>query len=131
MNELTVYHFMSDKLNLYSDIGNIMALKQRAKKRNIKINVKEINETEGVTFDDCDIFLIGGGSDREQALATQELSKIKTSSLDILYSFLIVSKIVLMSESNASNCKIPCTLSFSLFVKINISQIKYLIFPII
>ncbi|OMG43765.1 glutamine amidotransferase, partial [Paenibacillus macerans] len=48
MNELTVYHFMSDKLNLYSDIGNIMALKQRAKKRNIKINVKEINETEGV-----------------------------------------------------------------------------------
>ena len=45
MNELTVYHFMSDKLNLYSDIGNIMALKQRAKK-NIKINVKEINETE-------------------------------------------------------------------------------------
>ena len=79
MNELTVYHFMSDKLNLYSDIGNIMALKQRAKKRNIKINVKEINETEGVTFDDCDIFFIGGGSDREQALATKELSKIKTS----------------------------------------------------
>ena len=40
MNELTVYHFMSDKLNLYSDIGNIIALKQRAKKRNIKLNVK-------------------------------------------------------------------------------------------
>ena len=55
MNELTVYHFMSDKLNLYSDIGNIIALKQRAK-RNIKLNVKEINETDGVTFDDCDIF---------------------------------------------------------------------------
>ena len=67
MNELTVYHFMSDKLNLYSDIGNIMALKQRAK-RNIKINVKEINETEGVTFDDCDIFFIGGGSDRNKRL---------------------------------------------------------------
>ena len=78
MNELTVYHFMSDKLNLYSDIGNIIALRQRAK-RNIKLNVKEINETEGVTFDDCDIFFIGGGSDREQALATKELSKIKTS----------------------------------------------------
>ena len=69
MNELTVYHFMSDKLNLYSDIGNIIALRQRAK--NIKLNVKEINETEGVTFDDCDIFFIGGGSDREQALATK------------------------------------------------------------
>ena len=41
--------------------------------------LKEINETEGVTFDDCDIFFIGGGSDREQALTTKELSKIKTS----------------------------------------------------
>ena len=47
-------------------------------KRNIKVNVVEINETEGITFDECDIFFIGGGSDREQALATKELSKIKT-----------------------------------------------------
>ncbi len=68
---------MTDKLNLYSDIGNIIALKQRAKKRNIKLNVVEVNETEGVTLDGCDIFFIGGGSDREQAIATRELSKIK------------------------------------------------------
>ena len=43
MYELTVFHFMSDKLNLYSDIGNIIALKQRAKKRNINLKVIEIN----------------------------------------------------------------------------------------
>ncbi|MGJ5713304.1 type 1 glutamine amidotransferase [Staphylococcus auricularis] len=77
MNELTVYHFMPDKLNLYSDIGNIMALKQRAKKRNIHLNVVDINETDGVDFEGCDIFFIGGGSDREQSLATKELEKIK------------------------------------------------------
>ena len=64
---------------MYKRQGNIIALKQRAKKRNIKLNVKEINETDGVTFDNCDIFFIGGGSDREQALATKELSKIKSS----------------------------------------------------
>ena len=57
MNELTVYHFMSDKLNLYSDIGNIIALKQRAKKRGIQLNVVEVNQTEGVTLDNCDISL--------------------------------------------------------------------------
>ena len=78
MNELTVYHFMPDKLNLYSDIGNIIALRQRAKLRNNQLNVVDINETEGITLDNCDIFFIGGGSDREQALATKELSKIKT-----------------------------------------------------
>ena len=50
---------MSDKLNLYSDIGNIIALKQRAK-RNINLKVIEINETEGVTLENCDIFFIGG-----------------------------------------------------------------------
>ena len=65
MNELTVYHFMSDKLNLYSDIGNIIALKQRAKKRGIQLNVVEVNQTEGVTLDNCDIFFIGGGSDKD------------------------------------------------------------------
>ncbi|UXV41581.1 lipid II isoglutaminyl synthase subunit GatD [Staphylococcus simulans] len=84
MNELTLYHFMTDKLNLYSDIGNIIALKQRAKWRNIKLNVVEVNETEGVTFDGCDIFFIGGGSDREQALATKELSKIKSKLKDAI-----------------------------------------------
>ncbi|MGX0481356.1 lipid II isoglutaminyl synthase (glutamine-hydrolyzing) [Staphylococcus pasteuri] len=77
-HELTIYHFMSDKLNLYSDIGNIIALKMRAKKRGIQLKVVEINGTDNVTFDDCDIFFIGGGSDREQSLATKQLSKIKT-----------------------------------------------------
>ncbi|SUK56065.1 CobB/CobQ-like glutamine amidotransferase domain-containing protein [Staphylococcus aureus] len=31
MHELTIYHFMSDKLNLYSDIG-ILLLKTTCKK---------------------------------------------------------------------------------------------------
>ena len=42
MNELTVYHFMSDKLNLYSDIGNIIALKQRAKKKISNLMLKKL-----------------------------------------------------------------------------------------
>ena len=37
MHELTIYHFMSDKLNLYSDIGNIIALRQRAKNVILKL----------------------------------------------------------------------------------------------
>ncbi|NJH98842.1 glutamine amidotransferase, partial [Staphylococcus agnetis] len=64
MHELTVFHFMPDKLNLYSDIGNIMALKYRAKQRNIKLNVVDINETDNIDLSKADIFFIGGGSDR-------------------------------------------------------------------
>ncbi|QLK86394.1 type 1 glutamine amidotransferase [Staphylococcus sp. 17KM0847] len=77
MYELTVFHFMPDKLNLYSDIGNIMALKYRAKQRNITLNVVDVNEVDGIDLNNADIFFIGGGSDREQALATKELTKIK------------------------------------------------------
>lgn len=31
MNELTVYHFMSDKLNLYSDIGKYYCTQTKSK----------------------------------------------------------------------------------------------------
>ncbi|MGK9045306.1 type 1 glutamine amidotransferase [Mammaliicoccus vitulinus] len=78
MSSIKIYHFMPDKLNLYGDIGNIIALKQRAKWRNINVEVVDITETDDLSLDECDIFFIGGGSDREQSLATEQLKKIKT-----------------------------------------------------
>lgn len=77
MKTLTLYHFFPDKLNLYGDRGNIISLVKRCEWRGIKLNVKEIRKTDGLTMDDMDIFFIGGGSDREQSLATDELQKIK------------------------------------------------------
>lgn len=84
MSAIKIFHFMPDKLNLYGDIGNIIALKQRAKWRNIKVEVVDIIDTEGLSLDDCDIFFIGGGSDREQSLATEQLKKIKTQLKDAI-----------------------------------------------
>ncbi|MBL0846686.1 MULTISPECIES: glutamine amidotransferase [Mammaliicoccus] len=78
MLPIKIFHFMPDKLNLYGDIGNIIALKQRAKWRDIEVQVVDITDTENLNLDDCDIFFIGGGSDREQSLATEQLKKIKT-----------------------------------------------------
>ncbi|GGI42278.1 type 1 glutamine amidotransferase [Mammaliicoccus stepanovicii] len=78
MSPIKIFHFMPDKLNLYGDIGNIIALKQRAKWRDIEVEVVNITDTDGLSLDDCDIFFIGGGSDREQSLATEQLRKIKT-----------------------------------------------------
>ena len=75
---------MPDKLNLYGDIGNIIALKQRAKWRNIEVEVIDITDTDQLSLDDCDIFFIGGGSDREQSLATEQLKKIKTQLKDAI-----------------------------------------------
>ncbi|PLR77413.1 glutamine amidotransferase [Bacillus sp. V3-13] len=75
--QLTLYHFFPDKLNLYGDRGNIISLIKRCEWRGIDLDVKEIRSTDGLTLEDMDLFFIGGGSDREQSLATAELQKIR------------------------------------------------------
>ena len=75
--DLKLYHFMPDKLNLYGDIGNVIALKKRCEWRGINLEIENITSTDGVKLTDCDMFFIGGGSDREQCIATEQFSKIK------------------------------------------------------
>ena len=75
--ELKLYHFMPDKLNLYGDIGNVIALKKRCEWRGIDLKIENITSTDGIKLSNCDIFFIGGGSDREQCIATEQFSKIK------------------------------------------------------
>lgn len=74
---LKLYHFMPDKLNLYGDIGNVISLKKRCEWRGINLEIENITNTTGIKLSDCDMFFIGGGSDREQAIATEQFSKIK------------------------------------------------------
>lgn len=74
---IEIFHFMPDKLNLYGDIGNIIALKKRAAWRGLDVNVTDINTTAGIKISDADILFIGGGSDREQKIATDDLFRVK------------------------------------------------------
>ncbi|RXK17764.1 type 1 glutamine amidotransferase [Macrococcus sp. DPC7161] len=74
---INIFHFMPDKLNLYGDIGNVIALKQRAKWAGVDVTVTDINSTAGIQLSDADILFIGGGSDREQKIATDDLFRIK------------------------------------------------------
>lgn len=74
---LNLYHFFPDKLNLYGDRGNIISLKKRCEWRGITLNVIEVEKTDFINMMDMDLFFIGGGSDREQKLATAELMKIR------------------------------------------------------
>lgn len=74
---IEIFHFMPDKLNLYGDIGNIIALKKRAAWHGIDVNVTDINTTAGIKISDADLLFIGGGSDREQKIATDDLFRVK------------------------------------------------------
>ena len=74
---ITIGHLYPDLLNLYGDRGNIRCLTKRLEWRGIESNVIEYKLNDKVDFNECDIFLLGGGSDREQKLVCRELFKIK------------------------------------------------------
>lgn len=73
--KLTIGHLYPDMLNLYGDRGNIFCLRKRLEWRGIKVQVKAVCSGERVDFTGMDIVLLGGGSDREQALACRYLKK--------------------------------------------------------
>jgi CobQ-like glutamine amidotransferase family enzyme len=75
--KVNLYHFFPDKLNLYGDRGNILTLQKRCQWRGIELVVKEIKNVSSLSLNEADFLFIGGGSDREQSLCTEQLSAIK------------------------------------------------------
>lgn len=74
---LRILHFFPEHLNLYGDRGNIAILQKRCEWRNLRLEIQEIRRAREVCFQEADLFMIGGGSDREQGLVTGELIQIK------------------------------------------------------
>ncbi|MCR4717063.1 MAG: glutamine amidotransferase [Lachnospiraceae bacterium] len=74
---IRIGHLYPDLLNLYGDRGNIRCMMKRLSWRGIDAELVEYKLNDKVNFNDCDIFLLGGGSDREQKLVCKELSSIK------------------------------------------------------
>lgn len=79
--EINICHLYPDLLNVYGDTGNILILKYRAMKRNIKVNV--INVSTGDKFDDAkyDVVLFGGGQDYEQSIVSKDILDTKAYNL--------------------------------------------------
>jgi CobQ-like glutamine amidotransferase family enzyme len=69
---LRVGHLYPDYLNIYADRGNIAVLDERARLRGHELVVVPIGLDDGVP-DDVDLFYVGGGQDREQALVAPDL----------------------------------------------------------
>jgi CobQ-like glutamine amidotransferase family enzyme len=74
---LVLYNLFPDRLNLYGDRGNVIALQKRCEWRGIHLMIVDIKSTNDMNLSSVDIIFIGGGSDREQGLITKELLKIK------------------------------------------------------
>jgi CobQ-like glutamine amidotransferase family enzyme len=71
---LVVGHLYPDYLNIYADRGNIAVLTRRAAWRGLELAVLEIGVGDPTVPDDVDLYYVGGGQDREQALIAPDLA---------------------------------------------------------
>ena len=79
--KLTIHHLYADMMNLYGDRGNVISIKKRCEWRGIPVDVVNVGLGETVRPTGCDVFLFGGGQDREQALLAGDLSGSKGADL--------------------------------------------------
>jgi len=68
---IRVGHLYPDRLNIYADRGNIAVLAARAAARGHELEVTPIGLGDAVP--EADLFYVGGGQDREQALVAPDL----------------------------------------------------------
>jgi len=70
---VVIAHMLPDLLNLYGDGGNVRILEQRLRWRGIPVEVRRVGHGETVELSEVDLVFMGGGPDREQKLASEQL----------------------------------------------------------
>ena len=72
--DLRIAHLYPDLMSIYGDRGNVLALSQRARWRDIAVEVRTY--TVGTTFDAdwADVWFFGGGQDQGQDLVGADLA---------------------------------------------------------
>lgn len=86
MKPLKIVHLLPDLLNLYGDGGNVKCLAQRCFWRDIPVEVAAVYYGDRADLSDADIVFLGGGPDREQKLASEQLFAMKAALLDYIES---------------------------------------------
>jgi lipid II isoglutaminyl synthase (glutamine-hydrolysing) len=72
--KIVVGHLYPEYLNIYADRGNMAVLERRAAWRGIGFDYRTIGLGEEANPDEHDLYYVGGGQDREQALVAPDLA---------------------------------------------------------
>ena len=67
-------HLYPDHLNIYADRGNIAVLRRRLEWRGLSLAVVEVGLDDPIP-DDCHLYYLGGGQDRDQAPVAENLAQ--------------------------------------------------------
>src|ERR671930_2076191 len=73
---IVVGHLFPDYLNIYADRGNIAVLSARAAWRGFQLDVRALGAGAEIRPGEYDLFYVGGGQDREQALIAPALAAL-------------------------------------------------------
>lgn len=79
--QLVIGYLYPDLMNLYADRGNIITLRQRAEWRGIDVEVVPLGLGERIDPAVIDLFFIGGGQDKEQWMAAEDLRRLKGAAI--------------------------------------------------
>jgi lipid II isoglutaminyl synthase (glutamine-hydrolysing) len=79
--KLRVCSLYPELMNIYADRGNIQLLRSRCEWRGIGFELAGSTLGEGVDPDAHDLFYMGGGQDRDQALCAQDMVETKKDAL--------------------------------------------------
>ncbi len=77
MDSLRIVHLFPDLLNLYGDGGNVHCLEKRCEWRGIPVETQRVHYGEEADLRAADLVFLGGGPDREQRLASEQLMNMK------------------------------------------------------
>jgi lipid II isoglutaminyl synthase (glutamine-hydrolysing) len=72
--KVVVGHLYPDYLNIYADRGNIAVLERRARWRGIEFDYRTLGLDDAIRPGEHDLYYVGGGQDREQALIAPDLA---------------------------------------------------------
>ena len=73
--KLKVGHLYPELMNIYADRGNVECLRRRCEWRGIAVEVRAITAGGAFAPDELDIILLGGGQDRQQRAASEDLQE--------------------------------------------------------
>jgi lipid II isoglutaminyl synthase (glutamine-hydrolysing) len=79
--ELRVCALYPDLMNIYADRGNLQLLQRRCEWRGIGFRLSGAGLGDALDPDAHDLFYIGGGQDRDQALCAADLATVKRHAL--------------------------------------------------
>jgi lipid II isoglutaminyl synthase (glutamine-hydrolysing) len=78
---LRVCALYPDLMNIYADRGNLLLLRRRCEWRGIGFELTGVGLGDELDPDAHDLFYLGGGQDRDQALCAQDLATVKREAL--------------------------------------------------